>query len=154
MAKALHSEISREFGLGTALTKSEAIVPLLLNGLPMEVDYFDYHVPISAMRTRRGHAMLRITTEEKKDFTTFRLEGKLIGDWVSEFEHCWSCAKSTEPGRRFRIDLSDVGFVDEKGKTLLERIASEGAELQANNPLMRLVVSTIFERSEMEHVHR
>lgn len=95
--------------------------------------------------------MLRITTEQKEDFTRFRLEGRLIGDWVREFQRCWICTKRTEPGMRFKIDLSDVGFIDEKGKALLENMVSEGTELQADNPLMRSIVRTIIDRAAIEH---
>ena len=97
--------------------------------------------------------MLRITVEEKADLTGFRLEGKLIGDWVKELERCWICAKNTQPGTRFRIDLSSVSFVDEKGKTLLESMVSEGAELVADNPMMTSLARSIVERVKMEHAH-
>jgi len=97
--------------------------------------------------------MLRITVEEKADFTRFRLEGKLIGDWVKEFERCWICAKHTGSGTRFRIDLCSVSFVDEKGKALLESMISEGAELVADNPMMTSLVHSIVEHVRVEHAN-
>ncbi len=97
--------------------------------------------------------MLRITVEEKADFTRFRLEGKLTGDWVKELERCWICAKNTQPGPRFRIDLSSVSFVDEKGKALLDSMVSEGAELLADNPMMRSLVRSIQELVKTERAN-
>jgi len=85
--------------------------------------------------------MLRITTEESGGFTTFHLEGKLIGAWVGELEGAWAhWNNSCEPPGRSRIDLSEVLFVDERGKALLKRLACAGAELVANNPFMRSVI--------------
>src|SRR5271165_2246418 len=91
--------------------------------------------------------MLRINVEEKTDFTTFRLEGKLTGDWVTELERCWMRAKHTEPGTRFKVDLNDVSFADEKGKALLESMVSEGAELLANGPMMTSLAQSIVENA-------
>ncbi len=89
--------------------------------------------------------MLRITVVEEPDFTRFRLEGKLTGDWVKEFERCWICAKHMGPEAKFRIDLSGVSFVDEKGKALLESTVSEGAELVADGPMMTALAHSIVE---------
>ncbi|MGA7560927.1 MAG: hypothetical protein WCF61_17280 [Terriglobales bacterium] len=97
--------------------------------------------------------MLRITVEEKDDLTNFRLEGKLTGDWVKELERCWIRAKHIEPGTQFTVDLSGVNFVDEKGKTLLESMVSEGAGLQAEGPMMRLLVDTIVENAHCGGLH-
>lgn len=97
--------------------------------------------------------MLRITVEEKADFIRFRLEGKLIGDWVKELERAWICAKNTQPGTRFRIDLSSMSFVDDKGKALLESMVSEGAELLADNPMMTSLVRSILEHVKTEHAN-
>jgi hypothetical protein len=47
--------------------------------------------------------MLRITTIDKDQITIFRLEGKLIGDWVTEFERCWVSIKGAGPERKFKI---------------------------------------------------
>lgn len=92
--------------------------------------------------------MLRVTTRENGGVTIFFLEGKVIGNWVGEFEHCWlHWKKSGKSHRRSRIDLSEVRFVDDDGKTLLKRLASEGAELQANNPFMRSLINRLLENS-------
>lgn len=91
--------------------------------------------------------MLRITVVEEPDFTRFRLEGKLTGDWVKEFERCWICARNMGPEAQFKIDLSGVSFVDEKGKALLESMVSEGAELLADGPMMTALAHSIVENA-------
>lgn len=88
--------------------------------------------------------MLRIIRKETGEFTTLHLEGKLIGDWVRELERCWGELNACGLHRQCRIDLSEISFIDEQGKALVERIAAEGADLQANNPFMRLVIDRIL----------
>lgn len=87
--------------------------------------------------------MLRITTEEEGDVTRFRLEGKLIGDWVKELERCWIRVKQVGPSHRFVVDLDDVNYVDAKGKALLKTMVEEHVELKADNPMMASLASSI-----------
>lgn len=91
--------------------------------------------------------MLRITTEESYSLTTFRLEGKLKGDWVQELEQCWTHARSAFPEMQFSIDLNNVEFVDESGNALLTRMVSHGASLEANSNLMMLLLVEKIVRS-------
>ncbi len=93
--------------------------------------------------------MLRITTTDKDEVTVFRLEGNLTGDWVDELERCWTEINAVVSTRRFQIDVTEVGFVDEKGKVLLERMLLEGAELHPGNPFMTSVVAEIVEHSTL-----
>ena len=89
--------------------------------------------------------MLRITREEKGGLTTFHLEGKLVGAWVGELECCWVLWNDTrDPQERSRIDLSELLFVDDCGKALLQRLAREGAELQSSNLFMRSVIDRLL----------
>jgi ABC-type transporter Mla MlaB component len=94
--------------------------------------------------------MLRITTIDEGQTTTFRLEGRLIGDWVTEFERCWLDIKSADCKRRFRVDISDVENVDEQGKTLLKRLFLAGAELHGGNLWIRAIVADIVAHSNSE----
>ena len=84
--------------------------------------------------------MLRITTEENDSLITFRLEGKLKGDWVQELERCWTNVRTAWPQRQFSIDLNNVEFVDESGGALLSRMVSHGGRLEANSNLMMSVL--------------
>lgn len=88
--------------------------------------------------------MLRITVEEQNSSTTFRLEGKLKGDWVPELERCWREARSTNPNRHLMIDLVAVSFVDERGKFLLKKLASRHTAFSTHgNPLMCSLVNEL-----------
>ena len=76
--------------------------------------------------------VLRITLEDAKDVATFRLEGKLTGPWVSEFERSWHDFKGRTPSTPVTVDLCNVSFVDSAGKKLLRRMFDEGAHLRAH----------------------
>jgi len=71
--------------------------------------------------------MLRITVQDSGEITRFRLEGKLKGDWVRELERCWIHIRDVRPEMPLIVELSDVSFVDESGRSLLSRMVSQGA---------------------------
>ncbi|MGH9836426.1 MAG: hypothetical protein ACRD9Y_25665 [Blastocatellia bacterium] len=87
--------------------------------------------------------MLRITIHKDAAATRFALEGKLIGEWVSELEQCWLQAAAASPPR-IRVELNDVSFVDEAGQELLARMAANGAELSAADVLTKALVEEIL----------
>lgn len=91
--------------------------------------------------------MLRITVEEKPNRIRFRLEGKLMGNWVQELERCWISIRNYGSANRFFVDLSSVSFVDDKGKALLTRMVSQGAKLRAKGLLMTSLAKEILGRS-------
>jgi len=93
--------------------------------------------------------MLRITTINKGELTVFRLEGNLSGVWVYELERVWTATHAVDSTMNLRVDVTDVEFVDEKGKVLLERMLLEGAELHPGNPFMTSVVEEIVEHSTL-----
>jgi len=94
--------------------------------------------------------MLRITTIDKGQTTTLRLEGRLIGDWVTELERCWLDIKSADCKRRFRVDMTDVEYVDKVGKTLLKRLFLAGAEFHGGNLWIRSIIDDIVAHSKSE----
>lgn len=63
--------------------------------------------------------MLRITTTDANQKVTIKLEGKLAGPWVEEFERCWRTSVDIYKGREIQIDLTGVTYVDHGGKKLL-----------------------------------
>jgi len=96
--------------------------------------------------------MLRITTIDKGEVTVFRLEGRLSGDWVDELERFWTETNAADSARKLRVDVTDVEFVDERGKVLLERMLLEGTEVHPGNPFMTSVVAEIVEHSSLVRV--
>jgi hypothetical protein len=99
--------------------------------------------------------MLKITIDSKARSVEFKLEGKLAGPWVDEFERCWRGA--TSGARRMsRVELTGVDYVDPAGRELLARIVREGGELLADGPFMAPLVSDIageVKRVRRERIH-
>lgn len=72
--------------------------------------------------------MLRITqVNEDSDHVCLKVEGRVIGDWVSELDRtCGSCLSQS---RRVTLDLSDVSYIDRQGVEMLKRILGENVQL-------------------------
>jgi hypothetical protein len=65
--------------------------------------------------------MLRISRiESSAGDVILRLEGKLIGPWVSELKSC--CAIVCQEGHRLSLDMTDVLFADRTGLALLRTL--------------------------------
>ena len=92
--------------------------------------------------------MLKITMQIAAGVMTFELEGKLAGPWVKELELCWRTAASTQQIHPVRVDLSSVTFIDEEGKSLLDRMYQEGAKLVATGCLNKCIVEGIMHSEE------
>jgi hypothetical protein len=95
------------------------------------------------MGSREEFAMLRITTNENPQVLTLRLEGRLYGPWVAVLAECWSKAVSRRGGRRVRVDLNGVTFVDFEGKARLAEMYAQGAELLGEDLETKAIVAEI-----------
>ncbi len=74
--------------------------------------------------------MLRISHAQGHDsIWTLRLEGKLLGPWVTELAR--SCHELPCSPDCLRLDLSAVTFVDGPGVALLRDLLGRGATLAA-----------------------
>ncbi|MFZ0961876.1 MAG: hypothetical protein WAO35_13315 [Terriglobia bacterium] len=87
--------------------------------------------------------MLRITIVKNTTATTLRVEGRLTGPWVDELERAWRAATADAADRHVSVDLTDVTFVGEEGKKLLEAMYGEGAKLIASGCANRRLVAEI-----------
>jgi len=99
--------------------------------------------------------MLKITIEKNSRCTTLRVEGRLTGPWVEELERTWRAVTSDPADGRVWIDLTDVTFVAEEGKRLLEAMYGEGAKLKASGCVTRRLVEEIecsFHRTHPKQV--
>ncbi|OQW31487.1 MAG: hypothetical protein A4E19_07690 [Nitrospira sp. SG-bin1] len=74
--------------------------------------------------------MLKITSEKHSGSVRLRLEGKLIGVWVSELEREWQTIQPPETVPLV-VDLTGVTFIGKDGKVLLHRMWQAGASLIA-----------------------
>jgi hypothetical protein len=88
-------------------------------------------------------AMLRIETHHEAESTSFTVEGKLMGPWVTELEKCWQAATSTQPCRPILVNLIAVAFIDSQGRELLTRMLREGVSLVPRGCLMKAIVEEI-----------
>jgi len=69
--------------------------------------------------------MLRITgTSEDEKTVTLRLDGRVVGTWVSYLEKLCLHHKNEE-NKTVVLDFSGVTFIDNKGLRMLEKIKDE-----------------------------
>ena len=72
--------------------------------------------------------MLRISQIEPLNHAvTLRLEGRVIGPWVTELQK--SCEEALTEGRSLKLHLGDVEFMDAQGVELLSSLRSRGVSL-------------------------
>lgn len=79
--------------------------------------------------------MLRITqVSEDSDSVCLKVEGRVIGDWVSELDRtCGSCLVRK---RQITLDISDVTYIDRRGVETLKAIVGERVRLTGTNLLV------------------
>ena len=87
--------------------------------------------------------MLRITTDKNKQCLTLRLEGRLEGPWVAVLGQSFTGALHKRRGRRLRLDLNGLTFVDAEGKAALAHMYAQGAELHGEDLETRAIVAEI-----------
>ena len=85
--------------------------------------------------------MLRVTIDEDTSLITFKLEGRITGEWVNELERAWLA--EDDLGKLIKVDLSGVTFVDEEGKKLLGRMFERGSSLYARDCMNRSIIEEI-----------
>ena len=80
--------------------------------------------------------MLRITVQEGPRAVTIKLEGRVVGPWVGEFDRTWRSLQPSWGSKKFNLDLRDVSFVDSEGQHLMHEIYERtGAAFLTNSPL-------------------
>jgi len=73
--------------------------------------------------------MLRITeVVDSAAETTLHVEGRIVSDWVSVLQEECSRVRQ-ESGRRLRLDLGAVTFIDLRGVLALRRFTTEGVAI-------------------------
>ena len=67
-----------------------------------------------------------------------KLEGRLVGPWVTECKQAWLALESARSAKRLTLDLCGVTFVDDSGLALLREIyGATHAEILTGSPLTR-----------------
>lgn len=79
--------------------------------------------------------VLRIwTTEDGASRVALRLSGRVGGPWVFELERL--CEVLFDEGKGITLDLSDVGFIDERGVAAIRLVSSRGATVTSMSPFV------------------
>lgn len=87
--------------------------------------------------------MIRINKIHEGSKLHLFVEGALSDGWVEALETSWLEARSQLNGEPLRIDLSDISYVDDRGRELLARMIQSGAKLRATGIMTRAVVEEI-----------
>jgi len=81
--------------------------------------------------------MMRINRMDCEDGSVrFKLEGRLVGAWVSLLEQACRTSRR-ERGTPLILDLSDVGFADREGWRLLACLEEQGVHCTAWSPYLK-----------------
>ncbi len=65
---------------------------------------------------------------------TLKLEGQLLGDWVSVLEK--ECRNILQEQKELTLEMAGVTYVNQRGVELLRRLAAEKVELANCSPLI------------------
>ena len=77
--------------------------------------------------------MLRISTNESEgNVVTLRLEGQIVGAWISELDK--ACERMLAAGHKVILDLEDVSLIDRRGLTLLASLSRQAVALVRCSP--------------------
>lgn len=85
--------------------------------------------------------MLRITLDTKPGTLTFRLEGRLGGEWVRVLEECWRSAAYGDRDNVFYVDLTELTSIDAAGRACLASLHREGARFIAADCMTKAIVA-------------
>ena len=79
--------------------------------------------------------MLKISEgKATKQTVLLRLEGRVVGPWVSELRQI--CEPLVSDGSKLALDLAEVTFADGDGVTLLASLGARGVKLLDARPFV------------------
>lgn len=78
--------------------------------------------------------MLKIVANQESEVTTLRLEGKVVGPWVSSLRV--SCTDLLTRGCKVALDLSAVSFVDGEGVALIQELRTRQVTVVRCSPFI------------------
>jgi len=88
--------------------------------------------------------MLRIHIEHESEVVKLRLEGKLVQPWVDELVKVWMdlTTRLARP-TPISVEMSDVSYVDARGKSLLASMLKSGCSLHGSGPFISAVIEDV-----------
>ncbi len=87
--------------------------------------------------------MLRITTCNRPETTSFIIEGRLAGHLILELDRCWQAAISKDPRTTIMVDLSGATCIDAQGKQFLAQMHRNGAKLIGTGLMADFIIREI-----------
>ena len=85
--------------------------------------------------------MVRIFTTDESKSITITVDGQLVDDCVKAVETC--SHEAIDRGRPVHLYLRDVSHIDDRGRSLLSRLASKGVQLRASGVYSSYIVDEI-----------
>ena len=85
--------------------------------------------------------MIRIFTADEPRAITITVDGQLVDDYIKTVETC--SHEALGQGRPVHLYLRDVSHIDERGRSLLSRLASKGVKLSASGVYSSWIVAEI-----------
>lgn len=98
--------------------------------------------------------MLKITNVERVAEQELKVEGKLSEPWVSELESAWNRVRQEARNGQIVVNLSDMTYVDAKGKAVLMTMVAEGARLTAKGIYCEYVVDELMKETQKAQARR
>ncbi len=89
--------------------------------------------------------MMRAQVSSVGNRITLTVFGRLAEGYVPELESCWQSARTDHPEGRIFVDLQHVTFIDDRGRSLLERMHRAGATFFADGLLTRAILDKIIQ---------
>lgn len=87
--------------------------------------------------------MVRVTIDDRGPTAYMKIEGRLVGAWVSELDQCWRTYCTRSPRKKLVADLSKTEFVDLAGKYLLTLMYRSGVRFTVCTPYMDALLAEI-----------
>lgn len=87
--------------------------------------------------------MIRVLTADGPNAITITVDGQLVQECVEAVET--SSKQAMGAGRPVRLYLRDVSHIDERGRSLLSRLAGQGVHLSAAGVYSSYVVGEIVQ---------
>ncbi len=91
--------------------------------------------------SRKVNHMIRILATDEPGALAITVDGRFVGEYSKEVETCVQLA--LEEHKRVRLFLRDVTDIDDIGRSLLVRLASQGVELSASGVYSAYVVASL-----------
>jgi hypothetical protein len=98
--------------------------------------------------------VLKITNVERAAEQELKVEGKLSEPWVSELESAWNRVRQEARNGQIVVNLSDMTYVDPKGKAVLMAMVAQGARLTAKGIYCEYVVDQLMNEIQKARARR